>query len=364
MSATIHSLAPELLEHILDLVRGPGAPTPDNAARPTNSDLLSAALVSRDWAEAAQRVLWLDARITIDQKLPLPFIPSSKYPVKHLWIVIRDHAMLDDVPVSTAIQAARDRATALLEMAPHLHSLCISNFNDQCDPDWCYLRSPSLRELKRLDIEYIYAVEDPITLSTPFHFNLTHLGLTVDSSTPPEHLSRLVRALFATSRDTLTSLRLTSDCPRRWWVLSAYSDALHLVGIHIKNLELNFTTRFPRNGPECFHLGRFSDLNQLRFMAPDGTKHLRKHLDLLPSPATISHLAFKVYDNDGADAQAQEITDVLAHPALAQLERISMSVCGIESLEGIGDAVIEECERRSIRFEFWKEVELGNDWVG
>ncbi|KAL8287270.1 hypothetical protein RQP46_003722 [Phenoliferia psychrophenolica] len=290
MSATIHSLAPELLDHILDLVRGPGTPPSYIDARHSNSHLLSAALVSRGWAEAAQRVLWRDARIILDQEEAFPAVPEAKYPVKHLWIAIRGGVVFKG-------------------------SLCLTTKNDRIGPKWSFLRSPSLRGLQTLDLDYCYGVQDPVDIVTPFPFHLTHLGLTLFATTPSAHL---VRALFATSRDTLTSLRLTFESETRWEFPLPFSEEIHHIGPQLKRLEINVNERMPHKAPECFHLGRLSGLTHFTFIVPEATLRIRKYLDLLPSPATLTHLALNVFE----DEQAQEITDILPHPALTELNGI------------------------------------------
>ncbi|KAL8287235.1 hypothetical protein RQP46_003687 [Phenoliferia psychrophenolica] len=352
MSATIHSLAPELLDHILDLVRGPGVSSLDSKVCPSNSHLLSAALVCRAWAEAAQLVLWRDARITLDQGKPFPALPESKHPVKHIWIAFQKQT----VPASQAKAGATGWALALQKMAPHLRSLCLSNYSDEVDPEGNFLRAASLCGPERLDLEFVEGSEDPIETDIPFPFHLTHLGFTLFMGTPPH----LVPALFATSRDTLTSLRCTFDTYGKWTVLPSFSDELDIIGPRLKSLEINNIGDMPTNAPQCFQFNRLSSLTHFHFAVCDGSKQLPSYLDLLPSPATVTYLAFVFFEDD--EQQLQEIADLLPHPALQNLKQVGFGVCGFESLGGSAAAVslIEEFERRSIRFDFWLDIGLGD----
>ncbi|KAL8287183.1 hypothetical protein RQP46_003635 [Phenoliferia psychrophenolica] len=303
MSATIHSLAPEVLDHVLDLVRGPAFASCYEDYVPRNKDLLAAALVCRVWAETAQRVLWRDARITLDQANPRPTVTDTKYSVKHLWIAFRGF-----------------------------------------DPDG----------LKHLNLESGQTVPDPIDYTTPFPFHLTHLGLSLYSDPPSRHL---VHALFSSSRNTLTSLQITMDCDQDWQDPEILYDGIAIVSPTIETLELDFRDSSVKR-PTMAQLALYTNLSSFTKLKNLGIFLMWRNDDLgeafpatrslqqLPLPATLTHLTVDIVH----PSSVKQITDALTLPSLALLERIDLVNLDAGDFEAAGEGakLIEVCEERGI----------------
>ncbi|KAL8287310.1 hypothetical protein RQP46_003762 [Phenoliferia psychrophenolica] len=307
MNATIHSLAPELLDHILDLVRGPSVTSRFADAVPKNSDLLSAALVCRLWAETAQRrVLWRDARIILDQTKPPLALPEFKYPLNHLWIAVR----------------------AWLEDAPPVKSLCMTTERVDAGPNWGFLQSPSLSGLTRLDLEYCEMVEEPINTLEPFSLHLTHLGLAIYSIIPSAHL---VRALFSASRTTLISLRLSISIQweKEWTIETLLTEELAMVAPNLETLVIDFSCAHD-NDQDYLNLRAFERLRvlnlDLRYKEySESYNHLfpiTPYLDQLSAlHLPLKHLGVGIT----SPSHISDVADALSHSALDHLEILELT---------------------------------------
>ncbi|KAL8287157.1 hypothetical protein RQP46_003609 [Phenoliferia psychrophenolica] len=236
MGATIYSLAPELLYHILVLVRGPGVTYKYDDMTPSNKDLLAAALVCREWADVAQRVLWNDAWVT------------------RLWIHFKE---TDGRYWPVATNVDPDLATvwteALLKNAPQLSSLYTSTQKRNLG-------------LKHLDIQQGGMVPDPIDVITPFPFQLDHLGIWITPWDPISHL----RPLFSSSCDTLQSIRLNIGCSARLKESRLLGEGLQLITSHVERLDLDFREIYdeidsntPAHISDYLKLDSFSKLKHL-----------------------------------------------------------------------------------------------------
>ncbi|KAL8287257.1 hypothetical protein RQP46_003709 [Phenoliferia psychrophenolica] len=350
MNATVHSVPPELLDHILDLVRPPSIAWRDIDSVPNNSDLLSAALVCRSWAETAQRVLWRDARTILDQSRPDSALPKHKYPLKNLWIAVRGTAREHDQDQDTLNDAMTSLLTTWLDEAPHIMSLCMPTQRATAGPQWSILQSAALSDLTQLDLEYCENVQEPLEILTPFQFHLTHLGLTLYPSPPSSHL---VRALFSASRDTLTSLRLSisSDEENDREARTLLKEELNMVASRLEKLVVDYTCH--NDGAEYLDLTALVGLKELGLLLSFSDQSslfgeyypVAPYLDQITAPSTLLILA----------TYASDVKQVLAHSALDQLVRLEVIYTGEKPLEWEGEEskrLMEECEQRGIALVF------------
>ncbi|KAL8287306.1 hypothetical protein RQP46_003758 [Phenoliferia psychrophenolica] len=364
MNATIHSLAPELLDHILSLVCGPSIAWRYIDAVPNNSDLLSAALVCRSWAEAAQRVLWRDARITLDESEPSEGIPKPKYPIKRMWIAVRarnDGRQVEEDQAKLNNAMTR-QLTAWLEDAPHVKSLCVTTRRGNEGPKWSFLQSASLSGLTRLDLEFYEEAEDPIETLTSFPFRLTQLGLAIYSAPPSSHL---LRALFSASRTTLTSLRLSisSSHDNTWDDKSLLSEEFILVGSILQKLVIEFSSS--REDAQYLDVGALVELKVLKLDLSYGEASqicgqlfsIRPYLDQLSKlPLQLKHLGASITDI----THISDASDAISHSALDHLEVLELTNLDKSELGPVegGAQLMDECERRSIRLVFRQDLLL------
>ncbi|KAL8287156.1 hypothetical protein RQP46_003608 [Phenoliferia psychrophenolica] len=229
MGNTKRSVPPEMLDKIFDFLRGSG------------------------WRDVAHRLFWQDARITFDHDKRPPRVPDMKHPINHLWIEYLgdgnprtleefmgwgyDSDSDSEAERVIGNDVATDWTMALLEMNPLLKTLCITTEMGISGPNWVFLRTPTLAGLKRLDLEFGNTVYEPRDVTSPFPFHLTHLGLTLY---PRPVSSNLLRELFAASRNTLKSLRLTINCEQEWNEPALLHEGITLVSSIVETLVLEF----------------------------------------------------------------------------------------------------------------------------
>ncbi|KAL8287187.1 hypothetical protein RQP46_003639 [Phenoliferia psychrophenolica] len=368
MGATIYSLAPELLEKILDNVRDEGLPSTSHDFYPDNKDLLDLLPVCREWADAVQRVLWRDARIMVFQGQRLPTVPTipvdengrPRYVIRYLWITFygkpADDVDTDLVTVWT---------DAWLAQAPHLQTLCIMTEKDKSGPRWTVLNSPNLSGLRHLNLDYGAYIHGPIGTIPNFAFHLKSLNLAIHPTPPPPEL---LLPLFSSSRDTLESLDLTIEYAKRQRrQLKTLIEGIKLITSNIKRLDLDIRetpydhTSLSSQIGDILTLSPFSNLKYLGLWGDVANTESGGFFDILKKlalPATLTHLTIDVETDTDGTGLMKPITEAVRLPALAELQKLRLSRFISRELRATEEGVelIELCAERGIRLHYGQSL--------
>lgn len=217
--------------------------------------------------------------------------------------------------------------------------------------------------LTRLELPCTGMFSDPVDTTTPLPFHLTSLFLLIES--PPPSLSLLL-ALFTASAETLTTLRLSYD----------FAGLLHpllpLVASSLHHLELR-TTSSPSDP-----LPSLSGCTSLRTLYLDVSR-AEEAIATLPSPPTLERIGLNIvlaveprtppfrarinpFGESPPPTPSEDVVPtilaLLDHPTLARLRQIDFLKLerGPFAWEEGGQELLDELERRSVRFAFAEDL--------
>ncbi|KAL8278926.1 hypothetical protein RQP46_008595 [Phenoliferia psychrophenolica] len=338
-------LPPEILNHIFTFAQG-SSPTWEEGTRSTarsydpvylphrdpNATLLSASLVSKAWADAAQRVLY--------RHVIFPTRPRER--TYTAWI--ESDARRRYRTMSLWIRPSRD-LVRIFNTLQGVESLELGQ-PDATVSSWAVLRNPSLKDLKALSLpfpDYFYKNQANIA-PLPFSLNSLAYGLFADA----EHQTPLLSMLLADSQQTLHTLRIRQyedityflvmnpvPLPNlRHLILEEYSEELTCLGdglksfVSLEKLELRGGTPKPASW--------YWELSDTYFDLTVAT---------LPIPNSLRHLVVGIDNRSGI----QGVERTIDHSALEGLEVLEFMSLRRSDVRACDEAaLIETCKRRSI----------------
>ncbi|KAL8290331.1 hypothetical protein RQP46_002589 [Phenoliferia psychrophenolica] len=338
---------PEILDHITSLAAG-SSPTWEQTIHSEawpygvnpNATLLSAALVSKAWADSAQRALYRHAifRVKPKKRTYLAWIESgarARHRTVSLWIRPCEQDLFGRV-----IETCEGLESLVLG---HVVSSLLYVWNLRRKVAWHVLASPCLKDLKSLWLpfpeDFDWIVDTPAAARLPF--SLSTLALWFTRREPEE---KAFSILFTASQNTLHTLSLY--CGPIEPPSTGLSATLPIVAPTIRHLILNVGENSLQDG-----LAGFDSLEHLEVHPsshPDPAPshaHLSATISSLPSSYSLRRLTLGLVQQ----ALLEQLEDVLDYSQLQGLQTLELlERRRYDSFGWDDERLVAACERRSI----------------